>query len=1085
MRPTKHAVDLSDWRAIANLGEQLVSATSLKAQRERIVSLTAQMVRGNVDVWLQEDLFRLPDRKEPRSFPHQPRSEAMLRAFSGQRIFTQRTSRRSGSRKTIAAIPIEDQGLVLGVLQVTRPSGPAFEKAELALLDSIADVVAVGLYASLRVEIERFRLGQLNLVRQVSAEIATMLQLDELARRVCELIQETFNYYYVAIFTLRPGERRLRFRSSARSRRTEARTPPLAFEVDVGEGLIGSAAASGQVINVPDVRADARYRFTERLPATRSEVAIPLKLKDRVLGVLDVQSDRPNAFHPNDLLLLEALADNVARAVESARLYSDLRRRADQLAFLADVSRSVSSTLELSKMLEETAGLVQERFGYQHVSLFTVHPNRRLIEYEAGSGKRSQALRGNSIPLDDVQGIIPWVAREGKTLLANDIANEPLYRPSPVPPRNTKSELAVPLLFRERVLGVLDIQSEKRNAFTEDDRLMFEAVAGTIAASIRNADLYRSEQWRRQVADSLREVAGLLSRYIGVEEALQALLTELERNLPVEVSVIWLIDQRGLYVAAVHGVDPEAIEQALISSPELTPVVDAMMQSGEAVIRQPSDPLWPTGQAAGFPRDYSSLVVPMRVGDRTIGLMTLAHRERGRYGHEASGMAETFASYAAVAIENSRLYEAAQEQAYASAALLQVAQAVASPVELDEVLGTVMRIMPILLGVSSTALYGWDASRRCHVPLAEFGLSEAVKGEIWNREFGEGEFRLLDEARSLGAATACALDRSDGPQSWMAFDPAVLPDEGLIRGERLLIAVPVLIKNDALGVLLVEEGNGARKFRSRRLEIIQGISQEIAMAMQNDLLQSETVVRERLETEAQLARQIQKTFMPDALPGRAGWEIAAWWQTARQVGGDFYDVIELANGRLGIFIADVADKGMPAALFMALTRTLFRAAVTESDSPSQVLRRINDLLVPDTGQGMFVTAVYAVLDPQSGELTYANAGHNPPLWIRDDGSVEKLSRTMIALGLLDAPVALQRTILLRPGESLLMYTDGLTEAFSPLGEFFGESRLLETIGGALPPSANNLLASLQSALRDFVGGDELTDDLTMVALRRQ
>ena len=120
----------------------------------------------------------------------------------------------------------------------------------------------------------------------------------------------------------------------------------------------------------------------------------------------------------------------------------------------------------------------------------------------------------------------------------------------------------MPLVFGERVLGVLDIQSERRNAFTEDDQLMFEAVAGTIAASIRNADLYRSEQWRRQVADSLREVAGLLSRHVGVEEALQALLQELERNLPVDVSVIWLMDHRGLYVAAVHGADAESIERA-------------------------------------------------------------------------------------------------------------------------------------------------------------------------------------------------------------------------------------------------------------------------------------------------------------------------------------------------------------------------------------------------------------------------------------------------------------------------------------------------------------------------------------------
>ncbi|MFH1185281.1 MAG: hypothetical protein V1755_09625, partial [Chloroflexota bacterium] len=233
---------------------------------------TAQVVRGNVGVWLHEELFRLPDRKELRSFPRWPRSEGMLRAFSRRKNFTQRASRGGGSWKSVAA-PIEDQGLLLGILQVTRLGGPAFGPSELALLESIVGVVAVGLYASLRVEIERFRLGELNLVRQVSAQIGTVLHLDELSRRVCDRIQKAFNYYYVGIFTLRLGEKRLRYRSSARSRRTKAQTSPLALDVDFGQGLIGSAAASGQVINVQDVRADARYRFIEPLPATRSEVA--------------------------------------------------------------------------------------------------------------------------------------------------------------------------------------------------------------------------------------------------------------------------------------------------------------------------------------------------------------------------------------------------------------------------------------------------------------------------------------------------------------------------------------------------------------------------------------------------------------------------------------------------------------------------------------------------------------------------------------------------------------------------------------------------------------------------------------------
>jgi phosphoserine phosphatase RsbU/P len=153
--------------------------------------------------------------------------------------------------------------------------------------------------------------------------------------------------------------------------------------------------------------------------------------------------------------------------------------------------------------------LIHDKFGYPYVSLFTVHPNRRLIiTYEAGSGKRSKTLEGHSISLI-TPGHHALGGAEWETVLANDVTKDERYVPSPLPPKNTQSELCVPLIFNERIIGLLDIQSDKLNAFTEDDRIMFEAVADTMAAAIRNADLYRSEQWRRQISDSLREVAGL------------------------------------------------------------------------------------------------------------------------------------------------------------------------------------------------------------------------------------------------------------------------------------------------------------------------------------------------------------------------------------------------------------------------------------------------------------------------------------------------------------------------------------------------------------------------------------------------
>ena len=1078
MSPASGSPNSSEWRRLASLAEQLANATSLAVQQDRILAITRRLVKGRAALWLDENLFRLPGREEPPLFASDPPAGGLHKAWDA----AQTCRSDSKLKRQWIAVPITDQGLALGALQVSREK--KFNAEELDLLESLALIAAVGLLASHRVEVERFRLEQLNLVRRVSAQIANVLDLDELARRVTELIQKTFNYYYVSFFTLKKEADSLRFRASASAPRPGRKKKTIVLEADLGQGMIGQAAQTGERQLSDTVQQDSRYRFITLLPETRSEAAFPLKFEDRVLGVLDVQSDQPHAFHPNDLLILEALSDSIARAVEGTRLYGDLRRRADQLSLIAEVSADVSSSLDLGELMRNAAKLIRKRFGYPFVHMFSVHPNRRTIQYEAGVGKRSKRLDGSLLPLDDPQGIIPWVARNGETVLANDVTKDERYRPSPLPPKEIRAEMCVPLKFNGEVVGLLDIQSDRLNVFTEDDQLIFDAVADSIATAMHNADLYRTEQWRRRVADSLREVAGLLSDNVGVDEALQAILNELGRNLPVDIAAIWLLGDEDMYLAACTNCDLVELEQARYENPDSSLAMMSALLSAEPVIRKPSDPLWPTGVAARFEASYSSIVAPLRIGDQLLGLIALAHATPGRYGHEAQNILSTFASYAAVAIENARLYDQAQEQAYASAALLQVAQAVVSLNDLNEILGTILRIMPILVGVDRAVLYLYDAERDRFTPIHQYGFVEEDE-QLFEREIAPGEFLLVDAACETNRLLAQTLLPESMPETWFHIPPP--SDEeagaGFSSGDPLLMAVPLSIKQEMYGVLVVEEAPGGLRFRSRRMEIISGIAQQAALAIQNDRLQKEMVVRERLETEVQLARQIQQAFIPEVLPEHPQWQFSARWITARQVGGDFYDAIELPDHRLGLFIADVADKGVPAAMFMALTRTLIHAAIIDTPSPAEALRRVNDLLLPDTKQGMFVTAVYAVLNQETGEMTYSNAGHNPPLWVRRD-SLERLTRTGVALGASEASRFEDRTIQIQPGESILFYTDGLTEAFNLEGDMFGEERLLRIVGWKESASADDMLKTVESALDEFAGDAPPSDDLTMLAVRR-
>jgi predicted ester cyclase len=240
--------------------------------------------------------------------------------------------------------------------------------------------------------------------------------------------------------------------------------------------------------------------------------------------------------------------------------------------------------------------------------------------------------------------------------------------------------------------------------------------------------------------------------------------------------------------------------------------------------------------------------------------------------------------------------------------------------------------------------------------------------------------------------------------------------------------------------------------------------------------------RERMEQELRVARRIQQSLLPEAIPELEGWRIAAYYGPAREVGGDFYDFLELEDGRLGLVVGDATGHGMPAALVMATTRGMLRAVVQSLESPGEVLARVNEALVADIPPSTFVTCFYGVLDPKDGHLSYANAGHNLPCR-RHDGQAEELRARGMPLGLIPGMRYEEKETILASGDSTLFYSDGLVEAHDPQGEMFGFPRLRKLVAGH--GEERSLGDFLMGELYSFVGeGWEQEDDITLVTLRR-
>jgi steroid delta-isomerase-like uncharacterized protein len=263
----------------------------------------------------------------------------------------------------------------------------------------------------------------------------------------------------------------------------------------------------------------------------------------------------------------------------------------------------------------------------------------------------------------------------------------------------------------------------------------------------------------------------------------------------------------------------------------------------------------------------------------------------------------------------------------------------------------------------------------------------------------------------------------------------------------------------------------------------QSVNEAVARNLTWRFRAAEAQERERIDQELQVAHQIQQELLPESVPELDGWRIAPYYGPAREVGGDFYDFVELPSGRLGLIVGDATGHGMPAALVMATTRGMLRAVVQSLESPGEVLARVNEALVADIPLSTFVTCFYGILDPQSGRFRYANAGHNLPCRRHDDQADELRARGM-PLGLMPGMSYEEKEIELEKGESVLFYSDGLVEAHNPQREMFGFPRLRQLV--AEHAEEGSLVDFLMDELRSFTGGDgwEQEDDITLVTLRR-
>jgi serine phosphatase RsbU (regulator of sigma subunit) len=467
------------------------------------------------------------------------------------------------------------------------------------------------------------------------------------------------------------------------------------------------------------------------------------------------------------------------------------------------------------------------------------------------------------------------------------------------------------------------------------------------------------------------------------------------------------------------------------------------------------------------PEFRSALVLPLRRRGQLFAAIECLNRN-GRPGFTTKDVDRLVdaGENIAFALDNALLYQETERRALEKEVLLEITRTLSAPVEVDEVIEEMLKSLRQVVDYDAAAIYLMDPDTFKLELVKESGYP-ADSNEAFSLQVGVG---IVGSVAKTG-------------------EPLLVPDVTrdpryvLARKEtRSELAAPLRIEGRTIGVFNLES-DLEDAYHEGHLEILRAFASHAATAIERARLAREQLEWGRLEKELAIARAIQASFLPKRAPDLLGFEVAGTSRPHDQVGGDYYDFIPVSESRLGLAVADVSGKGIPAALIMAGFRMSLLAEIRNEFAIRAVMRKVNSLLHESTERDKFVTAFYGVLDTKNRVLTFSNAGHNPPILLRRGGAVEHLEEGGVALGVLADVRYEDRPVALFPGDVLVMYTDGVSEAESESMEQFGSERLEQTIERLKDRSAQGIVDGIVETVLDWAGERGQNDDLTLLVLK--
>ncbi|HEY4690179.1 MAG TPA: GAF domain-containing protein [Anaerolineae bacterium] len=698
------------------------------------------------------------------------------------------------STRSLLGLPLIYKDEVLGAVLIGESRHQRhFTQENIDRVWGLVQQVAVEIASVQSRERERQQMTDLAILNRVGAAVAASLDPAEVCRLIVQEISLAGGYDCVSVHLLKDGQLSIQATSDPQALR----------ELPIENGIMGRAARTGQPILVSDVHADPDY--LEAIPGVLSEACVPIRLRDETLGVINLEVRAPRVLGTRDLNLLVATAAQLAIALHNARLFVETQQHNLELEALHEIEQAIAA-LDLDRCLRTVAGSARSLVNARFCHVFLTEPGGWRLR--AASGPLED--RVGEWFLAEGRGLVGWSAEHRQTVNVPNVLSDPRYYGSI---GDTRSEVAVPLVVDDKVIGVLDVQSDRLAAFGRHEQDLLGMLAVEAAIAIHNARLFGSEKHNRQVTETLLEVTRALDGTLDLDRLLDLILDQLQRLVPYVSGRIALLDEQSNHylLRAWHALPDAELRKPLVLDVDTMPSIRAVWSSRRPyrIIDTHAWPEW-TGSPDGD--DVRSwLGLPLVRNEQVIGLLMLTHTQPGFFTDEHERLAEAFSMHAAIAVENARLLDQARQQAERERLVGSISSKISASIQVEMVLQTAAEGLGRALGVSRCVIrLGADPD---HLPVAYEFCRPGVP------PLGKGQTQYLPMVSTALANRCTAID----------LEPCELNGVPVLSG----MVTPIFIRNRLAGILAVHQCDRPRRWTSDEVALLEDISAQLSIGIDN------------------------------------------------------------------------------------------------------------------------------------------------------------------------------------------------------------------------------------------------------------